>query len=224
MKIVIAILAVVAVALTPSLATFPIDQTQTQAQAQAQSGNNSNSGTNESSFATLRTAQNPDHIVILVSRNGAPPIDKPIVVIPPTHENENGTVIVPGENNTLPGNNENITIIEPGGNITQVPSGNITNEGNVTVIAPPDQNVTETPGNVTVVDPPAHPEHPIVVPPQNCTCQQKNETIIVKPNPGQNTTISNEPPRATQLPSNTERPQQLPVFPPMTAKPNETKQ
>lgn len=142
----------------------------------------------------LQTFQDENHIVITITKNGEPP-QGPIVILPPSPGNENGTILTPGENSTAE-NPGNVTVISPGGNVTEIP-GNITAAGNDTVIiAPPDRNITETPGNVTVIDPPRPPVVNETVP-APCTCNQTQPSIppvIVTPAPGQNVTTGEQPP------------------------------
>lgn len=144
----------------------------------------------------VHTTQDDTHIITTVTKKGEAPTG-PIVILPPSPDNENGTIITPDENITAE-NPGNITIISPGGNVTELP-GNITNVGNDTVIiAPPDRNITEVPvtpnENITVIGPP-HPEHPIVLPPnetnagQPCTCNAP-PPVLVTPAPGQNVTTN----------------------------------
>lgn len=153
----------------------------------------------------VHTTQDDTHIITTVTKKGEAPTG-PIVIIPPEPDkpNDNGSIITPAENITAE-NPGNITIISPGGNVTELP-GNITNVGNDTVIiAPPDRNITEVPvtpnENITVIGPP-HPEHPIVLPPnetntagQPCTCnqtvsQQPIPPVLITPAPGQNVTTN----------------------------------
>lgn len=168
------------------------------------------------SFASVKTTQNKDYISILVTKNpseAAPPApDVPVIIVP--GEGENGTIVVPDENQTNGGGN--VTVIDPAGNITQIPDGNVTIIDNDTVIvAPPDENITETPGNVTVID----PEPPLPPTPEECGCPPAagggnetapagNETggippVEVIPAPGQNVTVGdNETTEPETPPSN----------------------
>lgn len=155
----------------------------------------------------VQTVQDHSHIVTTVTKTGEAPTG-PIVIIPPVPGGgENGTILTPGEN-VSGGVPENVTIVAPDGNVTEIPNGNVTVIDNETVIitAPPERNITETPGNVTIIDPPhiaTLPVFPTGQQPANCTCNQTNQPIppvVVTPAPGQNITTG-EPPRAQQLPT-----------------------
>lgn len=162
----------------------------------------------------VSTFQDEHHIITTVTKSGEPP-SGPIVIIPPNQTNTNGSVITPGDNNTVVIDNGTVTevpasndtvIIQPDGNVTTVPDANVTVVDNSTVvIAPPDRNVTTIPDNITVIGPPATELPPV----KNCTCQQQNNTeqpvpgqptippVQVIPAPGQNVTI-NQPENQTQ--------------------------